>query len=339
MERTQTTYRQVKIDSDEQIILDALLLAGDTFVSGTRLAERLGVSRPAIKGKLEKLRTVGFDFEAVRNRGYRLTKITSVLHPGLLQHHLSTPIDILYFPVVDSTNSEAERLLSYGQKCPFVVTSSCQTNGRGRMRRDWYSASADNLYLSVVFEPNSPPQILQHFTLNAAIFLCKALQKFVPSAPLKIKWPNDLHCEGRKFAGMLTEAKMDADGLKALIFGIGININSNPMELPKELRQIATSLYAIKGRELPINLLTTKVIEAIYNAYDSCLAGHSATNLKKAWGCLDSLHDKFVCAEVGDREISGIARGIDEQGALLIDCAGHIERVLAGDVHLKKSAQ
>ena len=92
MERTQTTYRQVKIDSDEQIILDALLLAGDTFVSGTRLAERLGVSRPAIKGKLEKLRTVGFDFEAVRNRGYRLTKITSVLHPGLLQHHLKKTV-------------------------------------------------------------------------------------------------------------------------------------------------------------------------------------------------------------------------------------------------------
>ena len=339
MERIQTRYRQVKIDSDEQIILDALLLAGDAFVSGSRLAERLGVSRPAIKGKLEKLRTAGFDFKAVRNRGYRLTKITSVLHPGLLQHHLSSPIDILYFPVVDSTNSEAERLLSYGQKCPFVVTSSCQTNGRGRMRRDWHSASADNLYLSVVFEPKSPPQILQYFTLNAAIYLCQALQKFVPNAPLKIKWPNDLHCEGRKFAGMLTEAKMDADGLKALIFGIGININSNPMELPKDLRQYATSLYAIKGSELPINLITARVIEAIYSAYDSCLSGHSATNLKKEWGYLDSLHDKFVCAKVGDREISGIARGIDGQGALLIDCAGHIERVLAGDVHLKKSPQ
>lgn len=337
MERTQTRYRQIEIGSDERFILDKLLLAENAFVSGSMLAEKLGVSRTTIKGKLEKLRSAGFDFKAVRNRGYQLTKTPSVLHPILLKHHLSTPIDILYFTVVDSTNSEAERLLSYGHKCPFVVTSNCQTNGRGRMRRDWYSASADNLYLSVVFAPKSPPQKLQHFTLNAAIFLCQAIQKFVPNTPLKIKWPNDLHCEDRKFAGMLTEAKMDADGIKALIFGIGINVNSNPMELPKELRQSATSLYAIKGSELPINLLTAHVIEAIYNAYDSCLAGHSATNLKKAWDCLDSLHNKFVCAKVGDYEISGIARGIDEQGALLIDCAGQIERVLAGDVHLKKS--
>ena len=207
MTATEETYRQLHADPDEQLILNALLAAEGEFVSGSRLAEQIGVSRPAIKGKLEKLRAAGFDFEAVRNRGYRLTQLPTILHPGLLSYHQQTlagAMEVLYFPAIDSTNSEAERRVSYGQPSPFAVISSCQTKGRGRLRRDWYSASADNLYLSVVFEPMVPAQQLQHFTLWAGIHICRVLQAFVPKAPLKIKWPNDLHCGGRKFAGMLT---------------------------------------------------------------------------------------------------------------------------------------
>ena len=82
----------------------------------------------------------------------------------------------------------------------------------------------------------------------AGIYICRALQEFAPKAPLKIKWPNDLHCNGRKFAGMLTEAKMDADCMRSIIFGIGLNLNSNPNEYPEGIRQLATSLYAISGK-------------------------------------------------------------------------------------------
>ena len=202
--------------------------------------EQLGISRPAIHAKLEKLREQGFIFEAVRNRGYRLTQEPEVLHPALLRYYLqdaAAELDVLYFPVIDSTNSEAERQISYGRNSPFAIASSCQTKGRGRLGRDWYSASADNLYLSVLFEPNIPPQQLQHFTLWAGITICRALQPFTPKAKLQIKWPNDLHCDGRKFAGMLTEAKMDSDSLRSIVFGIGINLNSNPSKFPKELRK------------------------------------------------------------------------------------------------------
>ena len=170
----------------------------------------LGVSRPSIWGKLEKLREQGFQFETVRKRGYRLTGEPLRLHPALLrlaQEQLRSPIETLYFPQIDSTNNEAERQASFGRAGPFAIVSSCQTKGRGRLGREWYSASADNLYLSVLFEPNSPAQQLQHFTLWAGIHICRALQGLVPGADLKIKWPNDLHCGGRKLAGMLTERR------------------------------------------------------------------------------------------------------------------------------------
>jgi BirA family biotin operon repressor/biotin-[acetyl-CoA-carboxylase] ligase len=85
---TDTDYKESKSTEDEFVILKALLDARDEFVSGSLLAEQLGISRPAIHGKLEKLRDQGFTFEAVRNRGYRLTQEPEVLHPALLRYYL-----------------------------------------------------------------------------------------------------------------------------------------------------------------------------------------------------------------------------------------------------------
>ena len=333
-------YRQIRPSDDALTILRALLHAPNAFVSGSLLADELGMSRPAIHGKLEKLREQGFAVEAIRNKGYRLAKEPEVLHPDLINYYvqqLGSAAEVLYFPVIDSTNSEAERQLSHRRKAPFAIASSCQTKGRGRLGRDWHSATADNLYLSVVFEPNIPPQALQHFTLWAGIHICRALQRFVSDAPLKIKWPNDLHCEGRKFAGMLTEAKMDADSMRSIIFGIGLNVNSNPVKYPAALKKTATSLYAIGGQELPLNQIAANVIIAVQSAYDACILGEGSESLVEAWTPLNSLFAQSVTAIVNGKEISGIASGIDETGALILKAEdGAIQNIRAGDVTLKK---
>ena len=329
------------IDSDSVMILKALLEADEAFVSGSLLAEQLGVSRPAVHGKLEKLRDEGFEVEAVRNRGYRTTKFPEVLHPALLRCALDrsgSEIGLLYFPTLDSTNSEAERRIASGEPSPFVIVSSSQTNGRGRLGRVWQSQSTENLYLSVLFEPNIPPQQFQHFTLWAGICICRELQPYAPKAALKIKWPNDLHCQGRKFAGMLTEAKLDADGIRSIIFGLGVNVNSNPNDYPDEIRSLATSLRAISGEALPLNDVAAVVIRAIEKAYAICIEdSYTKERLSEAWAPLDALAGKKVTAMIRNEEITGIAAGIDESGALLLKMPdGQIEPIRAGDVTLKK---
>ena len=333
-------YRQILASFSTQTILSALLDAPYTFVSGSLLAEQLGVSRPAIHGKLAKLREQGFEIEAIRNKGYRIIKEPEVLHADLISYYMEksgTPIEVLYFPVIDSTNSEAERQLTRRHDSPFAIASSCQTKGRGRLGRDWHSASAENLYLSVVFEPNIPPQALQNFTLWAGIHICRALQGLVPKTPLKIKWPNDLHCNGRKFAGMLTEAKVDADNLRSIIFGIGLNVNSNPAKYPKEIQKTATSLYAIGGEELRLNHIVAKVITATQAAYNNCILGSGSENLVDAWAPLNSLSGQSITAIMNNKEITGFACGINESGALqLLDEGGILHSVSAGDVTLRK---
>lgn len=334
-------FRPRAVDGDSVVILKALLGAGGAFVSGSVLAQQLGVSRPAVHGKLDKLREEGFEVEAVRNRGYRISQLPELLHPALLRcrlDQLGSRIGLLYFPAVDSTNSEAERRIASGGSSPLAIVASCQTKGRGRLGRIWESSFAENLYLSVLFEPRLPPQQLQHFTLWAGICLCRRLQSFVPSAPLRIKWPNDLLCEGRKFAGMLTEAKIDADGIRSLIFGLGLNVNSNPNDFPGEIRSLATSLQAIRGEPLPLHDVAAAVILAVEEAYGICTQNtDSQPSLTEAWRPLDALAGRDVTAILRGSEISGIAGGIDESGALLLQTPdGRKETVHAGDVSLKK---
>ena len=334
------SFHHLAPSKDALVILSALLASPGEFVSGSLLAEQLGMSRPAIHGKLDKLREQGFTFEAVRNKGYRLVTEPAVLHPDLLKYYAQQAgihFDLLYFPVIDSTNSEAERQLASGRKGPFAVVSSCQTKGRGRLGRVWHSASADNLYLTVAFEPNIPPQQLQHFTLWGGIHICRSLQGLAPNAPLKIKWPNDLHCDGRKFAGMLTEAKMDADSIRSILFGIGLNVNSNPSSYPGDIRKSATSLYAIHGHELPLSQIAAQVAAATEAAYQASILAEATEDLSAAWAPLDSLCGKTITALVSGQEITGVANGIDESGALLLQSSdGKMLRIRAGDVTLKK---
>ncbi len=340
MNTTDTEYRQIKATDDESLIIKTLLDSSEHFVSGSMLAEKLKISRSAIWGKLEKLRKAGFEFEAIRNKGYRLTVEPEIIHPALVNYYLQkteNKTEILYFPVIDSTNSEAERQISYGRKSPFAIVSSCQTKGRGRLGRDWFSAAADNLYLSVLFEPNITPQRLQHFTLWAGVYISRELQSLVPNVPIRIKWPNDLQCDGRKFAGMLTEAKMDSDSLRSIVFGIGINLNSNPSKFPSDIKLTATSLRAVSGKNLPINQTLSKIINAIQLAYESCIQNKTTEKLSDAWAPLNSLNGQEVTAIIGNKKITGIADGIDESGALLLRKAdGTIHPLRSGDVTLKK---
>jgi len=333
-------YRLESADPGARTLVAAFLDAGDSFISGSMLARQLGVSRPAIHAKLEKLKARGYTFEAVRNRGYRLTARPDVLEPCLLQYRLEQlgcAIEPLYFPVIDSTNTEAERQQADDRPTPFAVLSSCQTKGRGRLGRAWHSSSADNLYLSACFTPNIPPQQLQHFTLWAGIHICRSLQALVPSAALKVKWPNDLHCGGRKFAGMLTEARMDADRIHTIIFGIGLNVNANPNGFPAELRKQATSLHAIGGAEQPLNDVAARVLRAVELAYEGCIQSNAGERLIDAWRPLDALAGQTVTAETHGTTLSGTASGIDENGALLLQTPEGARRAIrAGDVTLRK---
>src|SRR5689334_20559782 len=118
----------------EFVIVRELLAAGEGSVSGEKLGKILGMSRVAVWAYIEKLRLAGYTIGAVRKRGYRIIDRPEKLDETLLRAELAqrghTP-SLVVHANVDSTNSEAERLLAGGADTPLVVVSRAQARGRG----------------------------------------------------------------------------------------------------------------------------------------------------------------------------------------------------------------
>jgi BirA family biotin operon repressor/biotin-[acetyl-CoA-carboxylase] ligase len=126
----------------ELVILRELLAHEPAFLSGPKLAAKLGMSRVSVWLHLEKLRAQGFVFEAARSRGYRLLQRPADLHLDLIQAYLDgrrRDFAIVLLDEVDSTNDEAARQLAAGRLAPFVILARKQTRGRGRLGRAWHS--------------------------------------------------------------------------------------------------------------------------------------------------------------------------------------------------------
>jgi BirA family biotin operon repressor/biotin-[acetyl-CoA-carboxylase] ligase len=327
------------MNSPELIILRELLDHEATFVSGSVLARKLGMSRVGVWMHMEKLREQGFEFEAVRSRGYRLVKQPAGLNLLLVQAYLKPrgrPYDILCLPEVDSTNDEAERQLAASRPTPFVVLARRQTQGRGRLGRVWHSEDNGNLYASFVFRPRLEPGRMQTFTLWMGANLCELVANFCRFQP-GLKWPNDLYFEGRKLGGMLTEARIDADQIRDLVFGLGLNVNSPPTSLPAELARQATTLASCAGQPVDFNRLTAAIIGRVLAAYGLFVDGSYRDTFADLWNRYDILRGQVVTLREGSRRVTGVVGGIDDEGSLLIRGeTGRPQRFHAGDVTLEK---
>jgi BirA family biotin operon repressor/biotin-[acetyl-CoA-carboxylase] ligase len=318
------------------------LLAHDTdYVSGNRLAKLLGMSRVAVWMQLQKLTRQGFAFEAARSRGYRLKQTPPQLHHGLIQAHLtaqSRQPNFITLDTVDSTNSEAERHLAAGSRTPLVILAREQTQGRGRRGRVWHSPAAGNLYGTFVFRPKLEPARLQDFTLWMGLNICELAANFCKIEP-GLKWPNDLLVNGRKAGGMLTEARIDSDQVRDLVFGLGLNLNIRSADLPRELHLSATSLAEAAGAPVEVNRFAAALITRVLSAYGQFIEGDYRDKFASLWQRFDVLRGRPVTVTQGKRSVDGIATGIDDEGSLIVRTgAGRTERFRAGEVTLSREA-
>jgi len=320
----------------ELTILRELLDHQPDFVSGNALAATLGVSRVAVWQHMKRLRGQGFVLEAVRRCGYRLARLPSDLNPALVAANLAprTRVRLVCLDEIDSTNDEAARRLAAGEKAPFAVLARRQTRGRGRLGRSWFSADNGNLYLTLAFRPQLSPDRMQTFTLWMGVNLCELVANFSGATP-QLKWPNDLLFNGRKAGGMLTEARIDADRIRDLVFGLGLNVNSPAGGWPPALARTAISLSEVLGSPVDLNRFAAALIGRVLLAYDGFVDGSYERRFAELWHKYDVLRGQSVTLQEGERSHSGKALGIDDDGSLLLrSAAGRTLRFRAGDVTL-----
>ena len=325
----------------ENVILGELLNSESSWVSGAALAGKLGVSRVAVWHHMERLRAEGFQFEARRARGYRLLSPPGRLHAGLIDLQVKVRprgFSLLLLDEVDSTNDEAARQLGAGRQAPFAILARRQTQGRGRFGRAWHSEANGNLYASFAFRPRVPPADMTTFTLWMGVNVCELLANFARVAP-GLKWPNDILFNGRKAGGMLTEARVDSDQIRDLVFGLGLNVNSPAQGWPAELGGQAISLSEVTGTPLDFNRLTAALVGRVLLAYERFVDGEHKRILVDMWQRYDVLGGKRITVVEGGRRHSGTMAGIDDEGALLLrDDHGRRQHFRAGEVTLEKDS-
>ena len=319
-------------------IVRALLNAGDGFISGSDLAEKLGISRVAIWQHMEKLRERGFIFEAIRSRGYRLAERPTKLDALMIAARLpaSESCRIITLDTVDSTNDEGMRQLAEGIPTPFVVISSEQTQGRGRLGRDWLSEPNGNLYLSFVFNPEVPPDQLPTMTPWVGVNLCYLLYSYARVSP-QIKWPNDLQIDGRKVGGILTEARLDADRIRDLVIGCGLNLKAPSSGWAGDLAGRAIALDEIASTPIDLNHFTATLVGKLLTTCREFRDGNYHDRLAELWHRYDALRDREITLLHGRENVTGIAHGIDADGSLLLKTTdGPPQRFRAGEVTIAK---
>ena len=198
------------------------------FVSGQEIGRRLGTSRAAVWKQVQTLRRRGFGIEGARGAGYRLLGRPDVIEEADLRSRLSprSPWKSFHIlPVTDSTNSHAVTLAESGAPHGTVVCADAQTGGRGRFGRTWESPPGLNLYVSLLLRPPVEPAQAPQLTLVTAVALAAAVEAST-GLSARLKWPNDLYLGGRKAAGILAEMSADADRLRHVVIGAGLNVNA-----------------------------------------------------------------------------------------------------------------
>lgn len=322
-------------------LLAALREARPDCISGEALADRLGVSRVSIKSRLDRLRAQGFVFEAVRSQGYTLTEEPNSFHPLLLEQELrerNTAVNWLLLEECASTNDETMRRLTEGAEEPLIVVARRQTSGRGRLGRKWHSDDG-NLMFSFGVRPNRPPAFMQRFTVWVGLRLAARLSE-LSGAPVQAKWPNDLLINGRKLAGILTESRMDADRIRELILGLGLNVNSDVDAWPEEVRAIATSLSRATGRKQSMSAVAATIFAELVAAYKAYCQEDIDEELAKLWEAHSAIKDQRVTISTYEGEVSGRVTGIDASSALVLQLDnGESKTFAAGDVSLQGSYQ
>ena len=307
-------------------------LADGAWHSGEDLANAEGVTRAAVAKRIEKLRDLGLDVEARQGLGYRLAQPLERLREA----ELAAVAPSARVRVVGSTDSTNQQLLvADAADDPQLLFAEFQTAGRGRRGRAWRSPFGANLYLSLAWSFSSWPPQLTALPLAVGVACARAVQA-QGLHEVQLKWPNDLYAAGRKLGGILIEHRGEAGGACRVVIGIGLNVAMSGAQaegIDQPWISLNEALAAAQSPPASRNALAASLIRellAMLQPFET--QGFGAD--RAVWSELDLTRDRAVTLS-GEPPVFGIARGVDESGALIVEVDGARRLVHSGDVSLR----
>lgn len=331
------------MNSLAQVLL--IQLADGQFHSGTTLGQQTGRSRSAVWKAVQTLQEDGLPIFSVRGKGYRLAEPVELLDRAIILTELNKlagmeatrkylqRLDI--FHDIESTNAyllEAEKNDgSYVHAC----LAEQQNAGRGRRGRRWVSPFGGNIYLSLLWQVNAGASQLGGLSLAIAVAVIRALRA-VGLDGAGIKWPNDILVKGKKLAGILLELSGESAGPCAVVIGLGLNVRATGPEMA-EVDQAWTDVESELEGAVSRNQLAAQLLYQMINAVRE-FEVQGLQPFMREWASFDEFSDCEVVLKMPQGDVNGIARGIDENGALLLVTENGVQRYHSGEVSMRAVA-
>lgn len=305
------------------------VLADGEFHSGEQLGDMLGMSRAAINKHMQTLKEWGIDVFTVTGKGYSLSAPVQLLNEEAINAQLEQG-RLAVIPVIDSTNQyllDRMETLQSGDAC----VAEYQQAGRGRRGRQWISPFGVNLYLSMYWRLEQGPAAAIGLSLVIGIVLAEVLKELGADG-VRVKWPNDIYLNDRKLAGILVELTGKTGDAAQIVIGTGINLAMNARSAG-DINQGWINL-----QEAGVTVDRNQLAASIVNKMRIALTHFERDGLApfvERWARLDNFIDRPVKLLIGDREILGIARGIDQQGGLILEQDGVRKSWVGGEISLR----
>lgn len=322
--------------TEPQLNLLSLLKDGHCH-SGNELGQALGISRSAIWKQINQLINFGIPVIRHAHQGYQLPSPLILLDHQVICNQLqardfTTPFNLHLLTSVDSTNRYLKEL-PVNQKLDVCCTE-LQTQGRGRFGRHWHSPFGENIYCSSRWSLNCDLSRLSGLSLVTSLAVLTTINEFIASPDIKIKWPNDILWNDKKLCGSLIEIIAESNGNAQIIIGIGINVNSDTKNHPLDDKPWC-SLYEITQQQYNRNLILAHLIINL-GRYLNKFIENELSAFMNEWNKSDYLAGKQISVTQSGSTISGIAKGINPMGLLILEDENHLRHYLSsGDTTLQ----
>ena len=315
------------------------LLSDGALHSGEELAAALSISRAAVWKRLQQLESWGIACEARPGSGYRLEAPVELLDAAHIRDRLPQAARAMLrnLEVHESLASTSDRLLAVDDLPPGrfdACLAEFQSAGRGRRGRHWVAPFASGLCLSINWSFRDAPAMLGALSLAAGVAALRALGR-LGFARLSLKWPNDILSGDAKLGGILIDLRGEAAGPAYVVVGIGINVR-----LPHAARERlaaegveVTDLAALGGTPGRNDLAAVLIAELAQALVEFGARGLAA--FAEEWQAADALAGRPVRVLHGGQPLEGLARGVDGDGALLLEVDGARRRILSGEVSVR----
>lgn len=304
------------------------LLSSGQFVSGEQLATDLGISRAAVNKHIDALETYGVAIYSVKGRGYKLANPISLIDASRLVQSIDNRC--FYFDEIVSTNGfmlDHTTELKNGDVC----VAEYQSAGRGRRGRTWVSPYGHHLYFSLFWTfPQGMAQAMG-LSLVVACTLVEVLKSFGVEN-IGVKWPNDIYLDNKKLAGILIEMSGQADSQCQLIIGVGVNMAMSE-EQGKGIDQPWSDLSELV--DMPDKTALVIALQKQLKRDIQLFEREGLAAFKTRWQAADLFYGREIRLLMGEKSVEGICRGVDGQGAVLLETADGVQAFIGGEISLR----